>query len=151
MRGNYSGEASDAREISDRHNGGHGETMKMCKSIFRGFQPEPRNRKMPARRRFGRRKKAEPNSITDSERRLSNWYAPQFFADTGRRETDEQCHLTGFADFKALEELLELQAGERACLAYMERNGSKGRAMEYLRMSVDAREIEIRNRQADDR
>ena len=94
---------------------------------------------------------AEPNSITESERRLSNWYPPQSFADRERRETDEQCHLTRFADFKALEELLELQAGKRACLAYMERNGSKGRAMECLRNSVDAREIEIRNRQADDR
>jgi len=31
---------------------------------------------------------AEPNSITESERRLSNSYAPQFFADKGRRETD---------------------------------------------------------------
>src|ERR1700685_3772328 len=110
---------------------------------FRGFQREPRNRKIPTRRRFGRRKMAEPNSITESERRLSNSYTPQFFADKERRETDEQYHLTRFADFKALEELLELQAGERACLAYMERNGSKGRAIEYLRISVDAREIGI--------
>ena len=90
----------------------------------------------------------EPNSITESERRLSNSYAPQFLADKEKRETDEQCHLTRFAGFKALEELLEFQAGERACLAYMERNGSKGRAMEYLRISVDARETEIRNLQA---
>jgi hypothetical protein len=95
---------------------------------------------------------AEPNSIRESERRLSNWHAPQSFADEERRETDEQHHLTRFADFKALEELRELQAGERACLAYIERNGSsKGRAIEYLRSSVDAREIEIRNLQANDR
>ena len=69
----------------------------------------------------------KPNSVTESERRLSNWHAPQSFADKERRETDEQHHLTRFADFRALEELLELQAGERACLAYMEWNGSKGR------------------------
>ena len=95
---------------------------------------------------------AEPNSITESERRLSNSYAPQFFADKGRRETDEQHRLTRFADFKALQELLELQAGERACLAYMERNGSyKRRVVEYLRSSVDARETEIRNLRANDR
>ena len=94
---------------------------------------------------------AEPNSITESERRLSDSYAPQSFTDKERRETDEQHHLTRFADFKALEELLELQAGERACLAYMERNGSRGRAMEYLRSSVDARETVIRNLQANDR
>jgi hypothetical protein len=95
---------------------------------------------------------AEPNSITESERRLSNWHAPQYFADRERRQTDEQHHLTRFAGFKALEELLELQAGERACLAYMELNGSsKGRAFEYLRISVDAREVEIRNLRANDR
>jgi hypothetical protein len=83
---------------------------------------------------------AEPNSITESERRLSNWHAPQSFTDKERRETDERHHLTGFAGFKPLEELLELQAGEQACLAYMERNGSyKGRVIEYLRSSVDAR------------
>ena len=70
---------------------------------------------------------AEPNSITESERRLSNWHAPQSFTDKERRETDEQPPLARFAGFKALEELLELQAGERACLAYMEWNGSKGR------------------------
>ena len=92
---------------------------------------------------------AEPNSITESERRLSNWHAPQFFADKERGDTDEQHHLTRFVGFKPLEELLELQAGERACLAYMERNGSyKGRVIEYLRSSVDAREIEIRNLRA---
>ena len=91
---------------------------------------------------------AEPNSITESERRLSNWHAPQSFTDKERGETDEQHHLTRFVGFKPLEELLELQAGERACLAYMERNGSKGRAIEYLRLSVNAHEIEIRNLQA---
>jgi len=69
-----------------------------------------------------------------------------------RGESDEQHHLTRFAGFKALGELLELQAGERACLAYMERNGSyKGRVIEYLRSSVDAREVEIRDLQANDR
>ena len=95
---------------------------------------------------------AEPNSITESERRLSNRYAPQSFADRESRETDARYPLTRFAGFKALAELLELQAGERACLAYMELNGSsKGRAMEYLRISVDARETEIRNLQATDR
>ena len=95
---------------------------------------------------------AESNSITESERRLSNWHAPQSFADKERGETDEQHHLTRFAGFKALEQLLELQAGERACLAYMERNGSsKGRVIEYLRSSVDARETEIRNLRANDR
>ena len=95
---------------------------------------------------------AEPNSITESERRLSNWHAPQSFTDKERRETDEQHPLTRFSDFKPLEELLELQAGERACLAYMERNGSyKGRVIEYLRSSVDAREVEIRDLQANDR
>ena len=94
---------------------------------------------------------AEPNSITDTERRLSNWHAPQSFTDERRRETDERHPLTRFAGFKALQELLELQAGERACLVYMERNGSMGRAMEYLRISVEAREIEIRILQASDR
>jgi hypothetical protein len=95
---------------------------------------------------------AETNSITESERRLSNWRAPQSFMDKERRETDEQHPLTRIADFKALEELLELQAGERACLTYMERNGSsKGRVIEYLRSSVDAREVEIRDLQANDR
>ena len=95
---------------------------------------------------------AEPNSITESERRLSNWHAPHYFADKERLETDERYPLTRFAGFKALEELLELQAGERACLAYMERNGSyKGRVIEYLRSSVDARETEIRNLRANDR
>jgi hypothetical protein len=95
---------------------------------------------------------AEPNSITESERRLSNSYAGQFFADKGRRETDEQHRLTRFAGFKALQELLELQAGEQACLAYMERNGSyKRRVVEYLRSSVDARETEIRNFRVNDR
>ena len=95
---------------------------------------------------------AGPNSITESERRLSNWRAPQSFADKEGRETDEQHPVTGFAGFKALEELLELQAGERACLAYMERNGSsKGRVIEYLRSSVEERETEIRNLQGNDR
>jgi hypothetical protein len=94
---------------------------------------------------------AEPNSITESERRLWNSYAAQSSSDKERRETDERYHLTRFADFKALEGLVELQEGERACLAYMELNGSRGRAMEYLRSSVDAREIEIRNLQANDR
>ena len=94
---------------------------------------------------------AEPNSITETKRRLSNWYAPQSFTDEERRETDQRRHLARFADSKALEELLQLQAGERTCLAYMERNGSKGRAMEYLRTSVDAREIEIRNLRGNDR
>jgi hypothetical protein len=84
---------------------------------------------------------AEPNSITESERRLSNWHAPQSFMDREREETDARYPLTRFAGFKALEELLELQAGERACLAYMERNGSsKGRVIEYLRISVLARQ-----------
>ena len=92
------------------------------------------------RKRFGRRKLAEPNSIRETERRLSHWSALQSFTGKEGRETDEQHHLTQFADFKALEELLQLQAGERTCLAYMERNGSKGRAMEYLRTSVDARD-----------
>ena len=54
---------------------------------------------------------AEPNLITESERRLSNWHASQSFAARESRETDERHHLTGFVDFKALEELLELQAG----------------------------------------
>src|SRR5271154_4642857 len=75
-----------------------GELIKLCKSIFGGFQPEPSNRKTPTRRRFGRQKMTEPNSITESERRLSNWSPPQSFADRERRETDEQCHLTRFAD-----------------------------------------------------
>ena len=94
---------------------------------------------------------AEPNSIRETERRLSHWSAQQSFTDKERRETDELHQFTRFADFKALEELLQLQAGERTCLAYMERNGSKGRAMEYLRTSVDAREIEIRNLRGNDR
>jgi hypothetical protein len=95
---------------------------------------------------------AEPNSITESEHRLSNSHAPRSFTDKERGETDEQHHLTRFAGFKALAELLELQAGEQACLAYMERNGSyKGRVIEYLRSSVDARETEIRDLQANDR
>ena len=91
---------------------------------------------------------AEPGSITESERRLSNWRAPQFFTGKERGETNDQYPLTRFRDFKTLEELLDFQAGERACLAYMERNGSKGRAIEYLRLSVNAHEIEIRNLQA---
>ena len=94
---------------------------------------------------------AERNSITDTQRRLFNPYAPQTFTDKERRDFDEEQHVTRFADFKTLEELLQLQADERTCLAYMERNGSKGREIEYLQISVDAREIEIRNLRANDR
>jgi hypothetical protein len=94
---------------------------------------------------------AKPSTITQAERRLSKWRAPPSFADNERRETVARRPVASFADFKALEDLLQLQAVERACLAYMERNGSKGREMEYMRVSVEAREIEIRNLRANDR
>jgi hypothetical protein len=45
---------------------------------------------------------------------------------------------------KKLCELTDLLADEQAYLDYMDRNGSSGRAVEYLRDIVAARQIEIR-------
>ena len=49
-----------------------------------------------------------------------------------------------FPDLKRLESLRALHAEERKYLDFMERNGSTGRAVEYLRSILESREAEIR-------
>jgi hypothetical protein len=56
-----------------------------------------------------------------------------------------------FPDVKKLGDLKKLQAEERGYLAFIERNGSTGRVVEYLRSMVDNREIEIRTLEASGR
>jgi hypothetical protein len=56
-----------------------------------------------------------------------------------------------FPDLKKLENLRALQAEERHYLDSMERNGATGRAVEYMRGLLEAREMEIRALQANGR
>jgi hypothetical protein len=56
-----------------------------------------------------------------------------------------------FPDLKRLENLRSLQTEERKYLDAMERNGATGRAVEYLRSMLEAREMEIRALQANGR
>jgi hypothetical protein len=68
-----------------------------------------------------------------------------------RRSIDDFVYRVHVREFQKLGDLKKLQAEERGYLAFIERNGSTGRVVEYLRSMVDNREIEIRTLEASGR